>query len=87
MSATGEAAPSRRSMLQLMGASMLLGGLAACKPARGIVPYVRQPEDVIPSRKSYYATTLAIDGQSSGRGVRLFPSVRKVWSGTWPVRL
>jgi len=66
MSATDDAGPNRRDVLKLMGASLALAGLTACHPARQIVPYVRQPEDVIPGRKSYYATTLAIDGFGFG---------------------
>jgi molybdopterin-containing oxidoreductase family iron-sulfur binding subunit len=59
-------APDRRRMLKLMGASLLMGGLAACHPARQIVPYVRQPEAVVPGRKRYYATTLNEEGYGFG---------------------
>src|SRR5882724_7004993 len=40
----------RRNFLKLMGASLALGGLAACtkQPTEHIMPYVRQPEDLIP---------------------------------------
>src|SRR5437660_9155825 len=38
----------RRDFLKLMGASVALGGLAACNyPAEKIVPYVHQPENLI----------------------------------------
>jgi Fe-S-cluster-containing dehydrogenase component len=51
------AAWSRRAFLRVMGASVALGGLAACeRPKDKIVPYVRQPEDVVPGNASYYAT-------------------------------
>src|SRR6266704_2802825 len=43
---------SRRGFLKLMGASMALAGMTACtkQPLEPIVPYVRQPEEVIPGR-------------------------------------
>ncbi len=69
MSATGDrppAAPDRRTLLKLMGASLALGGLAACTKAREIVPYVRQPENVIPGRPLHYATTLSDGGYGIG---------------------
>src|SRR3954471_22633313 len=47
----------RRTMLKLMGASLSLAGLTACSQAERIVPYVRQPENIIPGRPLYYATT------------------------------
>ena len=42
----------RRSFLKLMGASLALAGMAGCtrQPPEQIVPYVRQPENVIPGR-------------------------------------
>jgi len=51
---------TRRTMLSLLGASVSLAGLAACRrPAEKIVPYVNAPEDVIPGVPRYYATTMA----------------------------
>src|SRR3982750_1032277 len=40
---------SRRTFLQLMGASLALAGASACtkQPPEAIVPYVRQPEDIV----------------------------------------
>ncbi len=50
---------SRRRFLGLMGASMALAGLAGCRrPVEKIIPYVAQPEEVIPGVASYYATTM-----------------------------
>lgn len=49
----------RRRFLQLMAASMALGGLSGCGPEpnpRQLLPYVEQPENVIPGRNRYYAT-------------------------------
>lgn len=42
----------RRRFLQVMGASLAMAGLAGCgKPEKG-VPYVRQPENSSPARRS-----------------------------------
>src|SRR6202041_834927 len=45
-------AVSRRGFLKLMGASLAMAGMTACtkQPMEPIVPYVRQPEEVIPGR-------------------------------------
>jgi MoCo/4Fe-4S cofactor protein with predicted Tat translocation signal len=49
---------SRRGFLQLMGASLALAGMTGCTklPLEPIVPYVRQPEDVIPGRPMFFAS-------------------------------
>ena len=50
---------SRRHVLTLLGASVSLAGLAACRrPEEHIVPYVEAPEQVIPGVPRYYATTM-----------------------------
>ncbi len=50
---------SRRNFLKMMGASFALAGLAACRrPAEKIVPYVKQPEEIIPGIANYYATAM-----------------------------
>ena len=59
----------RRRFLQLMAASMALGGLSACGPEaniRQLLPYVEQPENIIPGRNSYYASALTEDGYATG---------------------
>jgi molybdopterin-containing oxidoreductase family iron-sulfur binding subunit len=58
----------RRTFLKLMGASMALAGVTACtrQPIEKIVPYVRQPEDLIPGRPLFFATAMAIGGIASG---------------------
>lgn len=63
--APGASAPpegvSRRTMLQIMGASMGLAGLAACRrPESYIVPYVDAPPEVTPGIPRHYATTWAL---------------------------
>ena len=49
---------SRRGFLKLMSASLALAGLSACtkQPEEAIVPYVQQPEDLVPGKSLYYAT-------------------------------
>ncbi len=59
----------RRRFLQLMAASMALGGLAACGPepnARQLLPYVEQPPGIVPGRSRYYATATTLDGYATG---------------------
>lgn len=54
---------SRRQFLQIMGASMALAGLTACRrPVEKILPYVRQPEEIIPGIPLYYATAMPFRG-------------------------
>ena len=50
----------RRRFLQLMGASLALAGAGACtrQPDESIVPYVRQPEEIIPGRPLFFATAI-----------------------------
>jgi anaerobic selenocysteine-containing dehydrogenase len=48
---------------------MALAGLAGCgrrQPPESIVPYVRQPEDVLPGEPGHYATTFCWDGYGRG---------------------
>jgi MoCo/4Fe-4S cofactor protein with predicted Tat translocation signal len=63
---------SRRRFLQLMGASFALAGLTACsrQPQEKIIPYVRRPEEIIPGRPIYYATTFPHRGYGKGIIVR-----------------
>ncbi|PYR43006.1 MAG: molybdopterin oxidoreductase [Acidobacteria bacterium] len=59
---------ARRTFLKLMGASLALAGVSACtrQPAERIVPYVRQPEELVPGRPLFYATAMAIGGVATG---------------------
>ncbi len=59
---------ARRTFLKLMGASLALAGAAACtrQPPEKIVPYVRQPEDLVPGRPLFYATAMTIGGVATG---------------------
>jgi molybdopterin-containing oxidoreductase family iron-sulfur binding subunit len=58
---------SRRGFLKVMGASLGLAGMTGCVrlPLEPIVPYVRQPENVIPGRPMYYATASTLGGYAS----------------------
>ena len=59
---------SRREALKLMAASAALSGLTACTklPAEKIVPYVRAPEEVIPGKPLFYATSMPDRGVGIG---------------------
>ena len=59
---------SRRGFLKLMGASLALAGLSACtkQPAEHIVPYVRQPEELIPGHPLFYASAYLMNGYAQG---------------------
>lgn len=59
---------SRRNFLHLAAASLGLAGLTACtrQPLEKIVPYVRQPEEVIPGRPLHFATAMPLAGLATG---------------------
>jgi MoCo/4Fe-4S cofactor protein with predicted Tat translocation signal len=58
----------RRDVLKWMAASAALAGLAGCTkmPEQKIVPYVRPPEEIIPGRPLFYATSLTMGGVATG---------------------
>jgi len=58
----------RREFLTLMGASLGLAGLTACtkQPEERILPYVRQPEAIVPGRPLFFATAAGHDGYARG---------------------
>ena len=58
---------SRRGFLKLMGASLALAGMTACTkmPLEPIVPYVRQPEGVVPGLPMFFATATPLGGYAS----------------------
>ncbi|HSF23319.1 MAG TPA: TAT-variant-translocated molybdopterin oxidoreductase, partial [Blastocatellia bacterium] len=58
----------RRKFLKLMGASLALAGLTACtrQPAEEILPYVRQPEEIIPGKPLFFATAMPMAGYAIG---------------------
>jgi molybdopterin-containing oxidoreductase family iron-sulfur binding subunit len=62
-------AMGRRQFLSLVGASLALAGFAGCSPNvhKKIVPYVDQPEQIIPGQPLIYATAMPLNGY--GRGI------------------
>jgi len=58
----------RRGFLRLMGASLTLAGISACtrQPDEAIVPYVRQPEELVPGKPLFYATAMPFGGAGIG---------------------
>jgi molybdopterin-containing oxidoreductase family iron-sulfur binding subunit len=58
---------TRRDILTLLGASVSLAGLAACRrPVHHIVPFVEPPEQVIPGVPRHYATTMPFGRSAVG---------------------
>ncbi|MEO6213162.1 MAG: TAT-variant-translocated molybdopterin oxidoreductase [Vicinamibacterales bacterium] len=54
----------RRDLLKLMSASLALAGVGACttQPSEHIVPYVRQPEEIVPGRPLFFASAVVHKG-------------------------
>src|SRR6187399_3436979 len=54
----------RRQFLKLMGASLALAGVSACtrQPPEKLVPYVTQPEQIVPGRPLFFATAMPQGG-------------------------
>ncbi len=61
-------AQGRRNFLKLMGASLALGGLAACtrQPTEYIMPYIRQPEELVLGKPLFFATATTLNGVAHG---------------------
>jgi molybdopterin-containing oxidoreductase family iron-sulfur binding subunit len=59
---------NRRDFLKLMGASLALAGLPACtrQPIGRIIPYVNQPENLVPGKPMYFATAMTLMGFAMG---------------------
>src|SRR3984885_13651462 len=58
----------RRDVLKLMAASAAMAGLSACTklPTEKIVPYVKPPEEIIPGKPLFYATSMPLSGVATG---------------------
>ena len=57
----------RRNFMKLMGASVAMAGLTACRqPNETIVPYVNQPESLIPGKPLYFASAMPLGGVATG---------------------
>lgn len=58
---------SRRSFLRVMGASIALAGFAACRrPVQKIMPYSKEPEDIVPGNPLYYASAMPFQDALTG---------------------
>jgi len=59
---------SRRNFIKVMGASLALAGLSGCviQPPEKIVPYVTTPEDMLPGKPLYFATSMTLGGIATG---------------------
>ena len=58
---------SRRSFLRVMGASIALAGFASCrKPVQKILPYSKQPEDLVLGEPDFYATSMPFQDTVTG---------------------
>jgi MoCo/4Fe-4S cofactor protein with predicted Tat translocation signal len=62
----------RRTFLKIMGASLALAGLSGCviQPPENIVPYVRQPEELVPGQGLFFATAMTLAGVAAPLLVR-----------------
>ncbi|MBX4970033.1 molybdopterin-containing oxidoreductase family iron-sulfur binding subunit [Rhizobium binae] len=71
----------RRTLLKIMGASLALAGMVGCKGQEdeAALPYVVQPEDVMPGIAKWYATAVTMSGYAQ-------PIVGKTFTGR-PVKL
>ena len=63
---------SRRGFLRVMGASLALAGVASSgcdyrnDPPEKVLPYVRQPENIVQGKTLHYATALSLGGFGLG---------------------
>ncbi|WP_337176208.1 4Fe-4S dicluster domain-containing protein [Paludisphaera sp.] len=58
----------RRDFMTVMGASLALAGVTGCgvQPAEKIVPYVDQPEQIVPGKPLFFATASPSGGDGLG---------------------
>ncbi len=66
--ANAASALSRRDFLKFTAAALALAGLGACssQPPEKLVPYIQQPEPVVPGKPLYFATALTLAGYAMG---------------------
>src|SRR3954454_12609984 len=59
---------SRRNFLKMAGVTLALSRLTACtkQPPHEILPYVRQPEALVPGEPLFYATAMELGGFAMG---------------------
>ena len=55
-------------LLQNVCASLALAGVSACtrQPTEELVPYVRQPEELVPGKPLFFATAMPFAGSAIG---------------------
>ncbi len=58
----------RRDFLKLLGASLAMAGLTACvpQPVTKILPYAKPPEELVPAKPIYFASSMVQDGYAKG---------------------
>src|SRR5690349_24926222 len=56
--------PTRRELLELI--ALAGAGCAISEPDQVLVPYARQPPELVPGRSLAYATTSTLDGYVTG---------------------
>src|SRR5205807_10523717 len=63
---------SRRAFLKMTAATLALSGLTACtkQPVQQILPYVNQPENLVPGEPLCYATAMTLGGFATGALVK-----------------
>ena len=63
-----EAKLDRRELMKVMAASAAFAGLTGCTklPTQKIVPYVKQPEQIIPGKALFYASAVTLGGVATG---------------------
>ncbi|MFN8489429.1 MAG: TAT-variant-translocated molybdopterin oxidoreductase [Caldilineaceae bacterium] len=67
--AAGTYSSSRRTFLKLMGTSLVMAGVSGCgaqPPTERIVPYVKQPEQMVLGKPLFYATAVERSGFATG---------------------
>ncbi len=58
---------SRRTLLGMLGATAAVAGAAGCRrPLQKIVPFVRAPEEYLPGKPRYFATTATVGTAAYG---------------------
>ncbi len=59
---------NRRDFLKVMGASLALAGVSGCaiRTPEKIVSWVKAPENVVPGRPQFFASSMAMGGLSTG---------------------
>ncbi len=61
---------NRRDLLKFMGASVALAGLAGCRSVfmaqDKVIPYVKAPEELVPGKPLYYATSVMLGAYATG---------------------